>query len=38
MIHIAKAITVVGLAAVAMWGLHNNVPYAGWLIFAIFFV
>lgn len=33
MIYIAKAITVVGLAAVGMWGLHNNVEHAGWMLF-----
>jgi hypothetical protein len=38
MIYIAKAITAVGLAAVAMWGLHNDVPYAGLLFFSLFFL
>jgi hypothetical protein len=36
MIYIVKAITVVGLAAVGMWGMHNNIECSGWvLLFAV---
>ena len=32
MTKVAKAIMVVGFAAVGMWGLHNEVEYAGWVL------